>query len=94
MATRLRSPVSRARTAAVVVPFSGGAEVEQSLRARLLADKGWIELVDEAALTPLALAQAVDRADTRPPLTGVSVELDGAHNSAALLVRWIAERCA
>ena len=86
--------ILQARTAAVVVPFSGGAEVEQSLRARLLADKGWIELVDEAALTPVVLAQAVDRADARPPLTGVSVQFDGARNSAALLMRWIAERYA
>lgn len=83
--------ILQARAAAVVVPFSGGAEIEQSLRARLLAEKGWIDVVEESALSPLALAQAVDRAAARPALSGVSVNLDGARNSAALVVQWIAE---
>ena len=44
---------------AVVVPFAAGAETEQSLRAGLLADRGALTLVEEAALTPASLAAAI-----------------------------------
>ncbi len=86
--------ILQAGAAAVVVPFAGGAEVEQSLRARLLAAKGWIELVEESALSPVALAQAIDRAAARPALSRMSVSLEGAKNSASLVARWIGERAA
>ena len=46
---------------AVVVPFSGGKESEQALRAELLARRGLIEMVSEDALTPEILAGALDR---------------------------------
>jgi predicted glycosyltransferase len=86
--------ILQAGAAAVVVPFAGGAEVEQSLRARLLAERGWIELVEASRLDPATLAQAIDRAASRPPAAGISVNLDGARNSAALVAQWIAERAA
>ena len=44
---------------AVVVPFAAGSESEQSLRARLLAARGALTLVDEATLTPARLATAI-----------------------------------
>jgi predicted glycosyltransferase len=44
---------------AVVVPFAAGSETEQSLRARLLAERGALSVVDEAALSPETLAAAV-----------------------------------
>jgi predicted glycosyltransferase len=44
---------------AVVVPFAAGSETEQSLRARLLAARGALTLVDEATLTPATLATAI-----------------------------------
>ena len=75
----------------VVVPFAGGAEIEQSLRARLLAERGWIDMVEESDLNPRTLADAIDRAARRSaPKSGV-VDLDGARNSAALLARWTSE---
>ena len=77
---------------AVLVPFSGGAEIEQSLRARLLAQRGWIELLEEAQLTPHNLALAVDRAAVRPVGQVGAIDLDGARRSAELLAGWIEER--
>lgn len=76
---------------AVVVPFAGGAETEQTLRARTLAASGRVESVDEAGLTPATLAAAVDRAASRerPPRGGV--DLEGARRSAELIAGW-AER--
>ena len=83
--------ILQARVAAVVVPFAGGAEVEQTLRARLLAKRRWIELVDESELSPVALAQAMDRAAARAPSTMAAVNLDGARTSAALVAQWITQ---
>jgi predicted glycosyltransferase len=74
---------------AVAVPFAGGAETEQLLRARALAERGRIELVEEAALSPPSLAAAVDRALARPRPAPGGVDLGGAQRSAELLVRWV-----
>lgn len=73
---------------AVVVPFAGGAEIEQTLRARMLADQGRIEFLEEATLTPEALALAVDRAAARPQPPRAAVDLDGARRSAELVAGW------
>ncbi len=45
-----------ARTRAVVVPFAGGDETEQALRAELLAARGAMGYVRESELTPQSLA--------------------------------------
>ena len=79
---------------AVVVPFAGGAETEQTLRARILGQRGWIHVVEESDLTPLALARAIDLADSRPRLPSPSVDMHGAARSAELLDSWIKERFA
>lgn len=77
---------------AVVVPFAGGAETEQALRARCFAERGLLEVLEESALTPRALAGAVDRAAARTPPARGRIDLDGARHSAALIARWAAER--
>ena len=73
----------------VVVPFAAGSETEQTLRAQLLAQRGLLELVDEANLSPATLAAAVDRAMGRARPEGSPVDLDGANKSAHLLLDWI-----
>jgi len=75
----------------VVVPFSGGSETEQALRARLLAARGWIDIVEESQLSPATLAEAVDRAAQRAPISRDALCLDGAHRSAELLAGWAGE---
>ncbi|MCH8036319.1 MAG: glycosyl transferase family 28, partial [Proteobacteria bacterium] len=50
---------------AVVAPFAAGSETEQSLRAGLLAERGALTVVDEAALGPETLAAAVRAALAR-----------------------------
>ena len=79
---------------AVVVPFAGGAETEQTLRARILEQRGWIHVVQESELTPLSLARAVDRADSFPGLPARTVDMQGAVRSAELIQSWISERFA
>ena len=57
---------------AVVVPYAGGLETEQTLRASLLAGRGLIEVVDEADLGAESLAAAVRRALGKPPPGGLA----------------------
>jgi len=75
---------------AVVVPFAGGNESEQTLRAHLLAERGRIEVVEESTLAPATLAAAVDRAVRGPAPPRDEINLDGAGNGAELLMQWTA----
>ncbi len=74
---------------AVMVPFAAGGETEQALRAGILAEKEWIDIVEEPDLTPLNLARAIDRAARRGLLRPDAVDLDGAATSARLLAGWM-----
>jgi predicted glycosyltransferase len=78
----------QARARAVLVPFAAGAESEQTLRAKLLAERGLVEVVEEAALSPARLAAAVDRAAAAPRPAPGAVDLGGARRSAELLAEW------
>jgi predicted glycosyltransferase len=81
------------RTPAVVVPFAEGGESEQTDRARLLHEKGLLRLLPAAELSPMRLAEEIDRAAvmTVPPFT---INLDGARQSAALILDALAKRAA
>ena len=80
----------QARVPTVLVPFSGGAETEQGLRARLLAERGAAEVVEESSLSAETLAAAVDRAVRRGRPPADLVDLDGAMRTAELLRQWCA----
>ena len=71
-------------TPAVLVPFFEAGQVEQTRRARLLAERGRAVVVDPAAFGPAELADAVEAAvgwqNTTPP-----ARLDGATRVAGLL---------
>ena len=73
---------------AVVVPFASERETEQQLRAERLAACGVLELLPETQLTPTRLAQAVERAIRRYPLT-ISIDTGGARRSACLIANII-----
>ncbi len=74
---------------AVVAPFAAGSETEQSLRAGLLAERGALTVVDEAALGPETLAAAVRAALARdaggrgPRLAGL--DTSGADKTARIV---------
>ena len=73
----------------VLVPFAGGGESEQTLRAMLLAERGLVSMVEEEVLSPAKLAAAIDRAATAPRPAAAAVDLGGAHRSAQLLKEWL-----
>jgi predicted glycosyltransferase len=74
-----------AGTPSVVIPFEGGIETEQRLRADLLANRGHLQVVPEDRLSAGALDQAIRAALAagRRPMSDVG--LDGAERTAALL---------
>lgn len=78
--------VLRAGPPAVLVPFVGAGEREQSLRARLLAERGLVSLVPEAGLGGDALArgmaEALALAARRRPL---SLDTEGAAKTAEIV---------
>ena len=86
--------IVRAGARAVVVPFAGGHEIEQSLRARCFAERGLLEVVEEGALSPETLAGAIDRAAQRPRTSSASINLDGARRSAASIMQLAMEKAA
>ena len=81
------------RTPAVIVPFAEGAESEQTDRARLLAEKGLLRLLPAPELGAKRLAAEIDRAaEMRMPQ--FTINLDGARQSAALILDALAKRAA
>ncbi|MCZ6523391.1 MAG: glycosyltransferase [Alphaproteobacteria bacterium] len=80
--------VVRAGVRSVLVPFAGGGENEQELRAELLRGRGAVQVVAESALEPRTLAAAVDAAAHGPPASAAGIDLSGAETSARLIVDW------
>ena len=76
---------------AVVVPYAGGLESEQTLRANLLAARGLIEVVEEKDLDAGSLAAAVRRALGKPPPAGLTgLDTSGVAATAETLRRLLA----
>lgn len=74
-----------ARAPAVVVPFAAERESEQATRANVLAERGWLRVVDETGLDPTILAGALDAVLGRKPGTVGDIDLDGAARTASEL---------
>jgi predicted glycosyltransferase len=80
------------RVPALVVPYEDDREREQAVRAIHLAELGLLQMLSYQALTPPALARAIDavaRGDGMPPMR---LNLDGAANSARLIIKAGSER--
>jgi predicted glycosyltransferase len=79
------------------VPYAGGLETEQTLRAELLAERGLITVLPEGSLTPESLIAAMDQALAKEPGVGVGVGVgvgadafrtDGAEDGARRIAAW------
>jgi predicted glycosyltransferase len=78
---------------AVIVPFAAEGEAEQTMRARLLEMAGVAVMLEEQALTPQALSEAIDRAlAAEKGPQDFEVDLGGADASAAWIVRALGGR--
>ncbi len=79
--------ILHAKCRAVIVPYAGGLETEQTLRAELLAKKGVLQIADEAGLDAVILAQKVDEAMQGPP-SSAEINVDGGQIAADLICKW------
>lgn len=76
--------VLRAGPPAVMVPFAGGRQNEQVLRARRLAELDAVTVVDDATLSAESLARGIDRALSRGRRR-IRFRDDGARRTAGIL---------
>ncbi|MDQ7248441.1 glycosyltransferase family protein [Dongia sedimenti] len=81
------------RTPAVIVPFAEGAESEQTDRARLLAAKNLLRLLPAPELEARRLAREIDHAAVMQ-IPSFTINLDGARQSAAIILDALAKRTA
>ena len=71
---------------AVLVPFSAEGELEQTIRARVLAESAVARVIDEDRLSAAALLDAIRCAVARPAPARRPVRLDGAGESAGAVL--------
>lgn len=77
----------------IVVPFAGGTETEQTLRAGILADRGYLTVVDEAGLSGASLAAGMTRALKAPQERKPKpFAMDGADETARHLITHLEAR--
>ncbi len=72
---------------AIIVPYSGGLETEQTLRARLLAERGIVTTIGEGELSPDAIVAAIDKALAMQP-AAAAFRTDGAADGAGRIADW------
>lgn len=74
---------------AVLAPFSADKETEQTLRARLFAERGRVRTVSEVELSAPVLAAAIDDAAAMPLPGPLAFDLDGANETARIVTKMI-----
>ena len=70
---------------AVIAPYAGGLETEQTLRAEALQSRGALQLVREEDLSPEKLAAAIDRTLNNPPSSAAGVKINGAQETVRIV---------
>ncbi|WP_377297023.1 glycosyltransferase family protein [Rhizobium sp. SGZ-381] len=78
----------------VLVPFASGGETEQTMRAEKLASLGFAEVVGEQQLSGETLAAAIGRVRQRPARPQISILMDGAETTTALIGQQLDARAA
>ncbi|WP_417430840.1 glycosyltransferase family protein [Kiloniella sp.] len=77
--------VLRAGCPRVIVPYSGGLETEQTLRAKLLSEQNALTYVDEETLTAEKFAIAIEKTLQNKQTPPSSLNTHGAENTAKIL---------
>ncbi|SFA92010.1 Predicted glycosyl transferase [Rhizobium sp. NFR07] len=77
--------ILRAGCGALLVPFAAGGETEQSVRAAKLQELGLAQMVDEASITPQAVAAGIEAALAQRGSAELDLQMDGARETARLL---------
>jgi predicted glycosyltransferase len=79
--------ILNSETAAVMIPYAEANEKEQTLRAQILHSRGRVITLAESGLTAASLAEAISSALSLN--TKLTVNLDGAKNSATMIAHWL-----
>jgi predicted glycosyltransferase len=77
---------------AVIVPYAGGIETEQTLRARGIGERGGITILDEADLAPDSIGAAIATAIATPPAHVTKLDTDGDTVTVDLVAGWAGSR--
>ncbi len=83
--------ILHAKCRAVIVPYAGGVETEQTMRAELLAQKGALYIADEEGLSPALLAAKVDEA-LLGDISRAAIDVAGAEKAVTLLKNWVRDK--
>ena len=75
----------------IAVPYAGGQETEQTLRVKLLEKRGFIHQIPESDLSDKSLLDVVNNTQTQKRNKNISINLDGAIQSAKLVASWAKE---
>ncbi|QWW70643.1 glycosyltransferase family protein [Rhizobium sp. WYJ-E13] len=75
----------RTQCRSILIPFVAAGETEQTVRAERLQALGLAEILPEQGMTLDDVKAAVERALVAPPRPAVSLDLDGAVKSAAII---------
>ena len=84
--------VLRAQCRSILVPSTTGGESEQAVRARLLAERGVIQMAEGSTLTADSLVKAIGKAVSRAPLRLPEIDMDGRDTSVRLIFEAVAGR--
>ena len=79
--------VLRTGVRAVIVPFEGYGETEQSLRAHKMQQRGIADVLIESMLSPQVLAEAIDRRALQPRPKPHLLNLNGAEGTAEFVMQ-------
>jgi predicted glycosyltransferase len=77
--------ILRAGCGALLVPFAAGGETEQTVRATKLQELGLARMVEEASITPQAVAAGIEAALAQHGSPSLDLRMDGAQETARLL---------
>ncbi|MBK20485.1 MAG: glycosyl transferase [Rhodospirillaceae bacterium] len=79
--------VLAARVRAVIAPYAGGKETEQTLRAKLLSANNLLQVVWEEELNAERLVEAINTAANHSKPSAGGIATNGAQQSASILAR-------
>lgn len=84
--------ILQAKCRSLLIPFAAGGETEQGARASRLEKLGLSHVLEESAISPETMAQAIEAALDLPEPASVDLDLDGARGTAKILRRLYDER--
>ncbi|MEN0118881.1 MAG: glycosyltransferase [Agrobacterium cavarae] len=83
--------ILQAKCRSLLIPFAAGGETEQGARASRLEKLGLAQVLEESAISPQTMAEAIRAALALPEPGEISLDLDGANGTARVLRRLYAE---